>query len=39
MKKLALALVAFVAFALPAAAQADPDHQHGGASTQRIDWD
>lgn len=39
MKRLALALAALAAFMLPTAAQATPDHQHGGASQQRIDWD
>lgn len=42
MKKLTLAVVAFVAFVLPVgAANADPGNGHGngGVSAQRIDWD
>lgn len=38
MKKILLTLAAIAAVLLPAAAQA-PDHQHGGPSQSRIDWD
>jgi len=39
MRKLALIVATMAAFMLPVAADAAPDHQHGGAHSQRIDWD